>query len=699
MGVKKDDSRIVLLNEGMYSYTLPPMPPEHEIWFHDLPKNQQYWKTPANKDFRWLNPDGTLKNPKKMPEREKIAYIEYWRDKWENGLWVMINGVPTYLNGYHVDHLIFNVFKSKFFMYLDAQRERFYFRELTDKDPICDGRLWVKCRRAGITSEQITHSIRVMISDFSNSIALQSDTKEKAVSTLLSKIIDTYIKRASWIREDFYSSNGKIPQASLKLTSAVVMAEGDYPLGGTARAFPSTSKALDGEEFMLLTMDELSKWLESDPYETFEVNKKTIVNPGKRGKMDLLSTTGDSKEVVKAVQAWHKLISGSNPLVRNPNGKTNTGLYEFFISGIHSMELVEQIPQVLDKFGKVNKEMAEEYIWNEVNQHQKNSKEYIYALYKMPMVKNHALLTVTSNTYFSKIRITAALDAFRKLSHNQKPYVVGALEEDPNTGNVFFESNIEREKRAEREGIDIPPGHWMIALHPYFSTEKNIDTRNRYKKNKWDGLLAPPVNPEFGMGYDPIRYKKEDTSSNSLSKASIIVYKKFDYFGSGEANKYAALYLHRPDDPKDAHRECAKACKYFGAPCMHERVIESVKEIFEDLGMLSFLQRNEKDGLYGMWIDAQGKVVKNALEEMQTEFSAPKKEDDIDQIEAMPFEECLMDMDSFDISNTTKFDTFMAMIELKYSLKQVLFTNLTDNSTRSMNDLINEIIVKRQPTR
>jgi len=64
--------------------------------------------------------------------------------------------------------------------------------------------------------------------------------------------------------------------------------EGDYPLGGSAMSICQYAKALDGEEFMLVTMDELSKWEDVSPYETYEINKKTIVNPGKRGKIDLL---------------------------------------------------------------------------------------------------------------------------------------------------------------------------------------------------------------------------------------------------------------------------------------------------------------------------------------------------------------------------------------------------------------------------
>lgn len=670
---------IILLNDGMYEYELPPIPDEKEIWYYDVPKKQQYWKTPANKNFKWLTPDNRIWNVDKMKERDKVEYIEYWRDKWLNGLWLMINGEPTYMTGGHVEHLVFNMFKNGFFMYLDAQKERFYFRDLVNKEKKCDGGIFIKCRRAGITAEQITQSIRVLLSDYSNNVALQSDTHLKAKSTLLSKIIETYVKRPKWMREDFYSSNGKIPREKLELTTSQLVDEENYPLGGQVRSFPTTSKALDGEEFMDLTMDELSKWEEADPYETYEINKKTTVNPGKRGACWLLSTSGDSRSVVKATISWHKLIADSNPKILNANGKTNTGLWKYFISGIHSMELVEQLPEVLDIYGKVNREMAEEYIWRDVNKHPKNSKEYIYALYKMPIEERHALLTVTSNTYFSKVRITDRLDHLRNLPNDSKPYVRGRFE-FTQSGNVVFEPD--------------EYGHWLIALHPFFSVERNVDTRNRFRKS--DGVFFPPNNPEFGIGYDPIRYKKEDTSSASLSKACIVVAKKHDYYNSGESNQYAALYLHRPDDPVDGHKECAKACKYFGAPCMHERTIESVKSTFEDLHMLPFLQKNEKDNLYGMWIDSQGKVVKNALESMVTKFASPKEDIDVDQISIMPFEECLTDMDSFDIANTTKFDVFMAMVELEYSLKQLSFTNVTDNSQNNLQKYIQEIIPSRR---
>lgn len=676
-------SQIITLQEGLYKYELPPLPPEKEIWYYDVPKSEQYWKTPHAKKLKWLNPKGEIWNVKQMGEKDRVEYINYWREVWEEGLWIMVNGEPTYLTGMHVEHLVFNRFKSGYFYYLDSQRERFYFRDLTNKEITCDGRCWAKGRRVGITSEEITEAIRCLLSDFSNHVAFQSDTYPKAKSTLLDKTIEAYVRRPIWMREEFYSSNGKTPRSSLELTSVTLTDIDNEPLGGKCRAFPTTSKACDGEEFMLDVMDEFSKHVDVSPLETFEVNKKTIINPGKRGKMDVLSTTGDSKEAAKSVKDWHKLISDSNPRVLNSNGKTNSGLWIFFVSYIHSLELLEILPAIKDKYGKINKDMAENYIWNDVKKYQKDSKEYIFSLYKQPMELRHTLLTPTGQGYFSKLRITHRLEILRGLPNDRKPYVRGRFETYDN-GDVYFEQD--------------ETGHWLVALHPYYSVEKGIDARNRYRRS--GGIFLPPVNPEFGIGYDPIRYKKEDTTSNRLSKASIIVGKKFDYYGAGDANRFAALYLHRPDDPSEANKECMKAAKYYGAPVMHERVIETVKSDFIDANCLAFLMINPKDGLHGIWIDSQGKIVKNALDWMVTRFSPPKINDadgdeGFDQIAEMPFEDCLTDMDSFDLANTTSFDVMMAMIELEHCFKNMNYTNQTDNSHLNRMNVIKEIFSPR----
>lgn len=678
--------------KGLYEYQLPPVPPDREIWYHDVKKSEQYWKTPHAKDFKWLDKNGNIRNVKHMTERDRRTYIDYWRDKWENGLWIMINGRPTYLTGEHIDHLVFNKFKGGFFNYDEAQKERFYFRDLTNKDNLCDGRCWIKGRRVGLTMEEVTASIRTMLNGFSYHVGGQSDTHPKAKSTIMSKIIDTYVKRVNWMREVYYSSNGKIPRTELELVTSTKSDDDDYPLGSKARVFPTTAKAADGEEFMLFIMDEFSKWFECSPLEAYDINIHTIVNPGRRGKMDVLSTTGDSEHAEKSAREWHQLISDSNPLVRNKNGKTNSGLYYYFVSYVYSFELWEKYPQIKDKYGRVNIEMAEEIIWEEINKYPKDSKNYIYTLYKMPTRMRHALLTATNQGYFSKLRTSLRLEQLREMPFDRKPYVVGSLEYD-RQGYVYFESNQERMARCERDGSKYEAGHWMIAVQPFFSVEKKINLANRYRNI--DGVFFPPLNPEGAIGFDPIRYRKEDTTSANLSEAAIIVEKKLDYYGAGDSNQLCAIWVARPDDPRDANRECIKAAKFWGFPVMYERVMDAVKEDFEEANCIPFLLKSEKDGIVGMVIDSGGKTVKNGLDSMVTKYGPPKTPEDTDRIATMPFEKVLQEFDSFDLKNTTKFNIFMAMIELEYGLRQIKYTTVDDSYSVSKMKVINEIFPKR----
>lgn len=652
------------------------MPPEKEILYHDLPKKLQYWKTPHAEKFKWLNPDGSVRNVNRMSLRERIEYIEFWDDKYWNGLWFMNNGVPTHITGAHVEHLVFNKFKGRYMMYMDGQRKRFYFRKLTDEDDLCDGRVWPKPRRAGLTTEQITANIRAAMSDFYNRCALQSTHGEVCNRTLMRPLIDTYIGRPEWMRGEFYLSNGKTPIKKLELKSNIV--KGEYEiLNGLIQSFPTEPSAVDSDEWILVTMDEFSKWVNCSPRETLEINLKAIVNPGKNGKIDCLSTTGDKGEAAQAIAEWQTLVAESDPRNRLENGKTKSGLWKYFVEITASHYVIEEVNKWLrnvlkgnvtdcrDVYGFVNKEMVEEWVWKEHNKFPKNSQQYIYSLYKLPIKEEHALLAAASNKQiFPYLRMSSRLSELESKTIDQKPYVRGRLDED-SKGKVWFEAD--------------PYGVWLISLHPYFSAERNIDTRNRWRfKN---GVYFPPVNPEFVGGYDPNRYKTKNTTSTSLSESCGKFWKKFDYFNSGESNQYAALMLYRPEDPKEAHTEMTKACKYFGAPLMAERQVESTEEVFIERGMDNFLMKG-KDKIWGTWTTP--KVIENGVQKLATKFSSPKTEEDVDQVEIYPFEDGLRDFRNFNINNTLESHVTMASIMLELGADQLVETNTTDDSVRRM---------------
>jgi hypothetical protein len=681
----------ISLQNGLYHFKTPPMPRETDIWFHDLKKADQYWGMP-NVKTKWLNPDWSFKDVRKMTnERDKIAYISYWRNVWENGLWVMIKGEPTYLTGMHIEHILFHKFNGIRLRYLSKQRLRFYFRELTNNDPKCDGRLWEKPRRAGITLEVITEAIRATLSDFSNNVIYQSDTLEKAQSTLMAPTIAAYISRPSWLREIYYKSNGKTPIKKLQLKSVVLDEDDESPLGGVIEPLPNVASAADGKEAVLFVIDEFSKHEQADPYEMFEVNKRAA-NPLKKIKFDCLSTTGDTKGALKATKAWHKLIANSNPLILNSNGKTNSGLWDYFEDATGSLFIEQEIPGIIDKYGDIDKERAEEWVWNEHNKYAPGSQEYIFSLYKFPMKKEHVLLSPNiNNGYFNRVRIAKRRDELLAMPYDQRPYVRGVLVEDSD-GEVYFISDAERQKDAG--GIPIKPGPWLIAIHP--------DTRYRRERyTRMGEFLFPLKQIEFGAAYDPINYPKNQVvrNSRSLSRAAITVHKKYDYYNLPDSEHFvedqkAAIYIDRPDSPHDANQEAIKCCKYFGCRMGFERSVAHVLEDFEEAKMVGFLVEDH-NGIPG-YSPNDLALRKNGVAMLQARYRNPQTPDDVDHFAIHPFEDSLMDLEGLDINNSTEYDLAMTELYLEVVLKSILWSNVDDDDEESAVDLMERIIAPRK---
>lgn len=665
---------IISLQDGLYKYEVPLKPPsnERDIINHEYSKKEdQYWRTPV------------IPVVKNMTVKDRIDFIERERQRWSEGVYIKINGELLYITGLMYDHLVYMTFKDGKAEYFDHQRYDFYFRDLTRRDVFCRGRTWMKPRRYGMTMQEITEATYTLLEDFSNNVGLQSDTPKKVRTTLMSPIINSFVKRPKWMRSDYYKPNGKLLVSEVNLSGNLApdddgQVKGDFILGW-CKEFPSLPRSMDGNEVAYNVMDEVWKWVTGSPKETLESNLKVLMGRNRFGKCSMLSTMGDSDDYMRAIMDGLDVIAKSNPKVRNENGMTLSGLYEYFVSAVYSFDIPPHIFEV-DKFGKVNVDKHLEYINNTLNKLDKKSKSYVYEKRRMPLCKADALMSAQMTTYFRKPVIAARLSELMGMMPDEKPYVRGNLKEDAK-GRVYFEHDPEN-------------GIWLIAVHPYVNAKRGIDASNRCRKI--NGVWWPPVNPEHCVGYDPVRYNREDIQSSNFSRAAIGVRKKFDYFGSGIVDVKCALCLYRPDNARDADKEAIKACKYWSCGCMHERLIEGVKQSFEDENCLPLLMRNEKNPTeYGIWTDSAGKVVKNGLDMLVTRYAPPQNEGDVDQLATYPFEAGLMDLDNIDLANTSPFDVFMEEVMEEYGLKQMQLTNVTDNTVRNVVKRMQEIMAPR----
>ena len=677
---------IISLQDGLYQYEIPLKEPsdEKDIINFDKKRGDDYWHTPIIKNVKLLN------------QKDRIDYIERERQRWVEGCFVKIDGDLVYLTGMMYDHLTYMTFKGAKAEFFRHQVEDFYFRDLTRRDPKCRGRVFMKPRRYGMTMEEITESTYSLLENFSNNVGLQSDTKEKVKDTLLLPIIQSYVKRPKFMRSDYYKPNGKLLVSEIKLSSNLAPGEdeeekGDYILGWL-KGFPTLPRSMDGNEMVYIVMDEAFKY-QASPKEILESNIKVLMGRGRAGLVSMLSTMGDSDDYVNAVMEACDIISRSNPKIRDDNGQTLSGLYEYFVSAIYSFDIPPDVFEV-DKFGQVNKDKHLQYIQNKINKLDKNSKSYVFEKRRLPLSKSDAMLSSQTSTNFRRIVINDRLSQLRGMPNDEKPYVRGNLVED-SKGKVWFESDAERQLAAG--DVQIDNGIWLWRVLPYFSAEKNIDTRNRFRVVK--GIHFPPSNPEGSIGYDPINSHKNQTTSTHLSRAAIVVKRKFNYYQPKDDPYYfesgiIGLCLFRPDDPHDANKEAIKAAKFTGYPVMHERSVSHPYEDFNDSGMLPFLLKDEA-GVYGM-SPSDLKAKRDGLAMLQARYSMPKDPTQTDELEQYPFEEGLMDLDNFDIGNTTPFDVTMAEIYAEHGLKQVHFTNVTEATINNSLKWKAELIPKRR---
>ena len=658
-------------------YKTPPIPnDEKEILYYDIKeKKNQYWRTPhdtttfhgVNNKFLDILSDSYLK--KQMTEKERVEYISAWRQRWLDGFWFFNNGEPTYLNSLLVDHLVFNKFDKRFFNYIESQRDDFYFRQWVIENDNVDGAMFLKPRRMGASKQEITENIWWVNSGLNRNVAMQSSKLDTAVDTLMKPLIETYLSRPTWMREKIYTNNGNTPRKHLELTNPKYDADkGEVSwLGGTVKVYSTTATAIDGTENIKVTNDELSKYpKDANPREVVDVNKKTIRNAGRRGKHNLVSTSGDNEASLDSFKEWVKLAGESkyDPL-------TNTsisGYVKRFTSAIHSQYLPKEF--LADKYGKIDVGRNTEWVENEINKKQKGTKDYYYEKRKMPLTEEDALIAANDGVLFRKLAIIARKLELQGLPLSEKPYVRGNLiEKTDNRGcvKVYFEQD--------------DAGLWMVAVHPYFDAERDIDCRNRFRYTN-QGVYFPVKNPEFAIGYDPIRYDMNTVKSNHLSRASIIVHKKFDYHNAPNSKDYcvdvkAALYVGRPERTEEAHHEFCKAMKYWGAIGGFERQVDTVLRYVESQNMTPMLAK-DKDNKYGIWTTPR--IIDDGVGFLKSRYAAPQEADQVDQIETYPFEDGLIDLEHFDRTNTTVSDITMSEIMLEHTLPTVEYTNATDSS-------------------
>lgn len=669
---------IVLLYKGNYRYELPEQPKNKElILFHEYKKEDQYWRTPEfPSPFEW----------KRLSKQEQFKIVSVERERWQNGVWFYNNGVATYITGMHYDHLTNMTFEFGKAKYYDSQRLDFYFRDYCRKDANCFGMDWMKPRRYGMTAEEFTQQIYMAMDNPEKICGMLSLVKKTTMETLFDPMVASYLKRPRWSRPLIYTPNGKIPKEKLIFNDGKVDIEDpDDVNSGESRCLNSeiipkstTVAAYDAYKLIYLTMDEVWKWKDIDPYACYEKQKKCfVVSTTIYGKCSVLSTMGDDDSYAKAIESGIKMWYDSDPSIRDSNGRTKSGLYRYFISAVYAQF------DFADKYGFIDVKAATDWIMNERAKYPVGSKDYMFECRRLPLTEEEAIATANTTAIFDYKRVQSTIEILMKTPEDRYPTFFADLNELPNG-------------RIEVDKMRFGDGEWEFANLPLIKDDK--DFSNRWYKDE-SGQIQLMGNPQGCIGYDPVRFSEGDTVSNNLSNAAIIARQKFDYYGNGAANKYIALYHKRPQDTQDAHYEAYKLSKLLGFPIMFERNVQGFKNRMTELGMISALLKSPYDGIHGLITSKGGKIVKDGIDLMHSYWQPPKTMEQLmnyDYLAQTPFLSLLKEAQVFNPAKTTIFDIIMANIMMEIGLLQIKETNLSDNFGKIQNQIINALIPQRQ---
>lgn len=641
-------SEIIML-DGIYPYQLPAFPTdEKKILYYDQPKDEQFWRRPA------------LPNFKKMAVRDQCAFIDEERRRLHEGLFMFINGVPTWITPSHYDFLMYcNIpdFGGDP-IYYNNQRLDFYFKEFVKYDPDSFGELTMKPRRYGYTAMDVSDNIHLVMEDFGRQIGMGSTNLDKAKETLFRPLVDSMLSRPHYTRPEIYMPGGRIPQKELRLRSNVVGGDEDedgieFQLGEGLRGWISprstTAKMFDGHKWHKVTLDEIFKWTEAEPYNTWKITKEALQVGGRIiGKGAVYASMGDDDDYALAVRDGIKMWADSDYANRNSFGRTVSGLFRHFISA------VSVYAKFMDKFGNCNERLAREYLEEERAGYEEGTKEYLYHVRRYPFTAEEALASSENSSVFSNTRLTAQQSKIYTLGGGARPYTTGNFHWDTTRDLVEFRPN--------------PKGYWKMGY------QIPAAARNRCVKVK--GRLILPPNPEGVIGNDPVRTAQN--VSGHLSMNAAYVFQRYDYYNSGNANKILAQLYGRDEDVDVFNEQIRLASLYYAYPVMTERQVTSTYDWFRYYKMESFLLRSEYDTGIGLFM--RGPVIDDGLELIQNLIKKPADEEAEDYLDFIVYEEAIEQLRYFEKAKSTKYDAVMGLIMTLIGAKQLKYTIVSEQA-------------------
>tara|TARA_R110000850_G_scaffold21071_1_gene62437 strand:- start:3112 stop:4884 length:1773 start_codon:yes stop_codon:yes gene_type:complete len=462
--------------------------------------------------------------------------------------------------------------------FLNFQREIFLHMAACESDPRCIGQLYTKCRRSGYTNicSAVLVDEATQVKD--KLMGIQSKTGKDAQENIFMKKVVYMFRNYPFFFKPIQdgTTNPRMELAfrepSKRITKNNKTSQTGEALNTVINWKNTTNNAYDGEKLHLLYLDEAGKWEKpTDIRDAWRIQRTCLIVGRKIVGKALVGSTVNPMD--KGGSQYKNLWEDSNPLERNANGRTRTGLYRLFIPAYESLEgFFDKYGQpVIDDPVKVIEGIDSDPIHNGAKTFLKNERETLKddaselneVIRQFPFTEDEAFRDSIEGSLFNVGQI------YEQVEHNDElfpnPIVVGNF--------------IWKEGKKDTEVIFSPDpnGRFKVAWMP------PAELRN--KKKIESGKKVAPNSARGCGGVDS--YDLDATVDGRGSKGALHIYNKFHM--DQPSNMFVVEYAARPPLAKIFYEDVLMAAVFYGYPILIENNKYGIARHFESRGYDGYL--------------------------------------------------------------------------------------------------------------
>jgi hypothetical protein len=553
---------------------LPQQPKSEDILFSRMPKKDQHWQhIELPKELMLVKSmDDWYETPREFQSKFR-PYIELEFERRKNGAWFMNNGVPTYITGHHYMFLQWSKIDIGYPMYLEFQRRLFLHYEACKVDPRSMGQVYVKCRRSGYTNmaSGIIADEGTRVKDKLLGIMSKTGTDAQE-AVFMSKVIPIFRSYPFFFKPiQDGTTNPRVELAfrepAKRITKSNKTSSRGEALDTIINWKNTTNNAYDGSKTHILFLDEAGKWIKpTDIRESWRIHRTCLLVGRKIIGKALVGSTVNPLD--QGGRQYRDLYYNSDPLDRNDNDRTKSGLYRIFIPSYEALEgffdrygnpIVEDPEKpVIGIDGDIIKIGARTFLKNERKALMNDSYELNEVIRQFPFTEDEAFRDSTKASLFNIGKI------YEQIQYNDELFPNPVVQ-----GNFYWEGGIADSKVVFKPEAD---GRWRITWMP------NPEDRNlsRVENGK---RLAP--NHMYGCG-GVDSYDLDATVDGRSSKGACHMYLKFNM--KYPSNMFVAEYASRPPLARIFYEDVLMASVFYGFPLLIENNKYGIVRYFESRG-------------------------------------------------------------------------------------------------------------------